>query len=289
MTHYLGITFAVVALFGWGAGDFLIQRTARLLGSSKALFFIGTTGLLGLLPLVADDLMKLTGNAVTFLVFLGIVVVVVTTLDFEALRKGKIAIIEPVVGLELPITVGLSVVLAGETLSLAQIGIILLVFMGILMAVTSQPIAWKARNRAFEKGVVLALISAIGMAFTNVLVGISSQDISPFVTIWFTHSMLAVVCGLYIIGKGNARSLSVDIMQRPRLILGQSILDNVAWVSFAKATTLVPIAIATTISESYIALAVLLGVFINKEKLSRHQVTGVGLTIVGISVLSYMS
>jgi drug/metabolite transporter (DMT)-like permease len=63
----------------------------------------------------------------------------------------------------------------------------------------------------------------------------------------------------------------------------------VAWVSFAKATTFIPIAIATTISESYIALAVLLGLFVNREKLRTHQILGITLATFGVIILAYYS
>ncbi|MDI6821128.1 MAG: EamA family transporter [Patescibacteria group bacterium] len=49
------------------------------------------------------------------------------------------------------------------------------------------------------------------------------------------------------------------------------------------------ISIATTISESYIALTVLLGVFINKEKLQRHQIFGIIIAIASVLIISYIS
>ncbi|MDI6821251.1 MAG: hypothetical protein QMD65_03755 [Patescibacteria group bacterium] len=49
------------------------------------------------------------------------------------------------------------------------------------------------------------------------------------------------------------------------------------------------ISIATTISENYIALTVLLGVFINKEKLQRHQFFGIAIAIISVLVLSYIN
>lgn len=44
MTHYIGILFAFIALISWGFGDFFIQKTTRIIGSWKALFFIGIVG-----------------------------------------------------------------------------------------------------------------------------------------------------------------------------------------------------------------------------------------------------
>ena len=289
MPHSMGILFAFIALVSWGFGDFFIQRTVRVVGSWRALFFIGIVGLVGLLPFVKNDLVSLSGANLLLLSLLGIIVVFTALFDFEALRRGKIAIVEPIIGLELPITVGLSIALAGESLSFLQLLLIGIVFIGIMFAITAHHAYLHYHKRIFERGVILASVGAIGMALTNFLVCVSSQDISPLITIWFAHSLVAVVCGAYILFKGEFWNLISDFKKYPKPIIGQSILDNVAWVSFAKATTYIPIAIATTISESYIALAVLLGLFVNREKLRAHQVAGVILATIGVIMLSYFS
>lgn len=289
MSHYVGILFAFIALVSWGFGDFFIQKTARVVGSWKALFFIGIVGLIGLFPFVKNDLASLNNANFLLLGLLGAVVIFAALFDFEALRQGKIAIVEPIIGLELPITIGLSLALANESLSFLQLFLVGIVFIGIILAITTHHTRLYYHKRIFERGVILAGIGAIGMALTNFLVGISSQGISPLVTIWFAHSLLAVVCGIYILYKGEFGNLISDFKNYPKPIIGQSILDNVAWVSFAKATTYIPIAIATTISESYIALAVLLGLFVNREKLRTHQIIGVTLAIIGVITLSYFS
>src|SRR3989344_4529122 len=98
MSHYLGIFFAFIALVSWGFGDFFIQKTTRVLGSWKALFFIGIVGLVGLFPFVKNDLGSLNGANLLFLSILGVVVLFAAFFDFEALRQGKIAIVEPILG-----------------------------------------------------------------------------------------------------------------------------------------------------------------------------------------------
>ncbi len=101
-----GILFALVALFSWGFADFFIQKTARIIGSWKALFFIGIAGAVGLFPFVVGGLSSLSNNNLLLLLLLGVVGIFGALFDFEALRQGKIAIVEPITGLELPITVG---------------------------------------------------------------------------------------------------------------------------------------------------------------------------------------
>ncbi|MEO8637401.1 MAG: EamA family transporter [Candidatus Taylorbacteria bacterium] len=290
MTFYqTGIVFALTALVCWGFGDFFIQKTVRTLSSSKALFFIGIIGTIALFPFVVNEISALDGSSLIFLTLIGVVVVFGAIFNFEGLRLGKMAIVEPLLGIELPITVGLAMTLGREQLSLVQILLIAIVFIGIILAITIHHTHLAYHKRIFEKGVIFAGIAAIALGLTTFLVGISSRGISPIMTIWFTHTLAAFVCALYLLYRGEFKTIFKDFKAHPRLILGQSILDNGAWVAYAFSTTFIPISIAMAVSESYIVLAVLLGIFVNREKLRHHQIIGVILAIGGIIALSAFS
>ena len=174
MSSYFGILFALGALFAWGLGDFLIQRTTRAVGSFKALFFIGVVGMVGLFPLIKNDLTRLDTAAWLLLCSLGFVVIFVALFDFEALKQGKIAIVEPLIGLELPLTVGLTVGLGRDNITLVQGLLIVAIFVGIVLAVTTHHRHLHYHKRIFEKGVVFAGLGAVGMALVNFLTGVSS-------------------------------------------------------------------------------------------------------------------
>ena len=69
-----------------------------------------------------------------------------------------------------------------------------------------------------------------------------------------------------------------------------SIADNVAWVAYVFSMTLAPIAVATALSESYIVITVLLGLFVNHEKLQKHQKVGlVAAVAVALALASITS
>ena len=65
-----------------------------------------------------------------------------------------------------------------------------------------------------------------------------------------------------------------------------SIADKAAWVAFAFAMTVAPITIATALSESYIIIAVILGLAINKEKIHLHQKLGLVVAIIAAITLA---
>ena len=286
MYPYLGVSLALLALLGWGFGDFLIQKTTRLVGSWRALFWIALLGAVVIFPFVIKDIPYLKVSDLVLLGVLSVVVVLGSLFNFEALRRGKMVIVEPIISLELPITIGLSVFFLRERLELIPWILIALVFIGIILAITKHHTHWFYHRRVLEKGVILACIGAVGTALSSFLIGVSSQNISPLITVWFVDIIIVLVCGFYLLYSKQFKELGKDLKKYKWSIIGQSFFDNLGWVAFATATTLIPISIAITISESYVALAVLLGFFINREKLQKYQLVGAALAIISVIVLA---
>ncbi|MEK7512889.1 MAG: DMT family transporter [Patescibacteria group bacterium] len=284
----LGILFAFLALLSWGIGDFFVQRAARAFGDLRTLFYIGATGAVVLFPFVTDEFFSLAGNPLHFLLLTltGVVIFAAAMLDFEALRRGKIAVIEPILGLELPVVIALTAIFWGEHLSLPQGLLAGTTFVGIVLAVTKHHTHLHYHTRIFERGVVFALAGSILMGLVNFLVGASAQETSPLLTIWFTNTLFTALCLIFIAVRSELPGLLTGIIRHPSIFIAVSIFDNAAWLFYALATSLIAISIATTISESYIALAVLLGLFVNREKLKYHQFVGVGVAILSIILLA---
>lgn len=291
MYQSLGVLFALGALGSWAIGDFYIQKTARTLGVWKALVFIASFGGVVLFPFIVAELPSVITNTSAWLL-LGIVSLVAffaALFDFQALKDGKIAIIEPIVSFELPLTIGLSIVLLHEQLSLMQMLLVIVAFLGIMLTVTKHLPQWHYHRRLLERGVVWAGLGAIGMGLTNFLTGVGSQQLSPLLTIWFTFACLAVVSLLYLGWQGQLKTLRRDLKRHGRIIFLESFFDTVAWLCFAFATTLIPVAITTTISEGYVVIAAALGIFINHERLKKHQIIGIILALGSILILSVIT
>lgn len=286
----LGITFAFIALLSWGFGDYFIQATSRAVGIVKALFYIGFGATILLLPFVYNQIGLVFQNP-RALILLGLAAIIAffaSLFDFEALKEGKISIIEPIIGFELPITVGLGIIFFNEKLSPLQLTLIVTAFIGIVLAVTNKKLSSINKKHFLEKGIALAGVGAIGMALTNFIVGVSSNEITPVLTIWFIHSLLGIFCLVYLLGTGQFTVWN-DFKKHKRIIIGEAVLDNLAWVSYAAATTFIPISITTAISESYVALAAFLGISYNREKLISHQYIGIFIIIVSVITLSVVS
>lgn len=284
-----GVGFALLTLACWTFGDFFIQRSARLTGIWNALFYITALGAVVLLPFAWHQILPAWRTGLALLLTLSVVMLIAALFDFEALKLGKIAIIEPVWGIELPITIGLGVTIGHDHLSFAQVIFVGLIFVGIVLAAATRVSNLKVHSRILEKGVVLAAIGATGMALGNFLTGVASQDFSPVLTIWFTDAFMALSC-LVVIGlRGETKKIWTDFKRYPVPVIAESVFDNVAWVAFGAAMTHIPISVATAITETYIAFTVMLGVLVNHEKVKKHQLVGASLAIIGVIALSIIS
>ena len=190
--------------------------------------------------------------------------------------------------MELPLTIALGIFLHGEHLSLPEYIAAAIIFFGIMFAVQSNRLKLTDGKTILERGAALAGIGAVGLAMSNFLIGISSQETSPVFTIWFTNLVIALLCFIYLLWTRRLREITDDVKRRPRMLLVMCVSDNLAWTCFAYATTMIPIGVATTVSECYVALDVLLGLVVNKERVKPHQKLGVAAAVCGLLILAYL-
>lgn len=285
----MGILFAFIAMFSWGLGDFLIQKSARKFGDWLTLFYIAAFSAIVLFPFVCKELPGVFSDIKTlaFLILAGIVILFAALFDIEAFKRGKISIIEPVNAMELPIAVLLASLILGEYLNFSQWLLLVLLIGGIFLVSTKS--FRHLKNIRAERGVGFAALAAIAMGTTCLLFGVGGRKISPLMINWFTDLFLAIITFGYLAYKSRLREIAIDFRQNKKLILGVSFFDNAAWIAYTYSMVYIPIAISTGISESYIALAALLGLTINKEKLKKHQWLGLAVCIFAAVALAFLT
>ncbi len=272
----------------WGFGDFFIQRTVRKIGDVEALAFIGIIGSVILIPFIlkdADLIFSLPN--LLLLSVLGVITFIAALFNFEALKVGKLSVVDMILEFELPVTIVLSFIFFKEVLSGLQFLVIFFIFIGLLlMAVKS--FSRKLSIKGIERGVLLGVIAAVGMGVINFLTGASSKTISPFLAVWFPWVIFTILCLVVIVKKKEFGKFVKHAGKFKWLILGMGIFDTLAWVFYAFAVVQNDIAITTAITESYPAIALLLGVWLNKERIRAHQYAGAAIALVCSFLLAFV-
>ncbi|MDD5110440.1 MAG: EamA family transporter [Patescibacteria group bacterium] len=288
--NYIGIGFALGAFLTWGIGDYLIQKTTRKTDVWRALGYLGAIGGIVLLPWAIPQLSAAAAQPpVLLLLGLSALLACVTApITFSAYRKGKLAVVSPILALELPLTVILALLIGRERLSGTEALIILAIVIGTLLVARRRPLAGTT-EKILEQGALLALFAAVGQAAGNFIIGKISQASFPILAVWVGHTAVAVECLVVIAARRQWQQVRDDWHHFPKLIFAQGASDVSAWVCYALATVFIPISIAVAVSESYVALAVLLGVVVNRERLNRWQGLGIVLAVLGVIILSALS
>jgi drug/metabolite transporter (DMT)-like permease len=178
----MGLFYAFTALFAWGIGDFLIQRSARRFGTAAAVFYVCLFFAIIPLPFVYRELWGLfssTAVGIWLLLATGLVNLLASALDFAALRVGKIAVVEPVYALEIIFTPLMGAIFIGEKLSFGQL-IAVLVMVGGVFLVSTESLG-RLRQIKLETGVFLTLLAMLAMSLTNILISLSTRLTNPLV------------------------------------------------------------------------------------------------------------
>lgn len=287
MEFEFGILFALFTLFLWGGGDFLIQRMTRQIGNWETVFLIGLFGTILLTPFVYQDVVRYLSAAsiIAVLAVASIFGLVASLFDFESLKKGKIAAVEPILALEIPTVAVLSLIFLKEVLSLLELFLIAVIIIGLVLVSLRERNFKLLRSKGLEKGVILMTIAAILMGGTAFFVGYGSRITNPLFVNWFVAIIATVFMAAYLFFKGTLPRLVKNVLKSPKLVFTTCLFDNLAWISFAAAVLFIPITIAMTLSENFIAVAVLLGLIVNREMLRLHQKIGFVLALAGTVVL----
>jgi uncharacterized membrane protein len=141
----------------------------------------------------------------------------------------------------------------------------------------------------WERGVKFAVVSIIFMGGTNFLTGFGARLVTPLFVAWVSYVGLCVSTAEILLFKGSMQKVLKTSSRHLPLVLALGISDIIAWTSFARSTTYLPIGLVTAITESYIVLAVVLGVYENKERLRVHQYAGIGVIVLCVISLALIS
>lgn len=271
------ITFALITMVFWGVGDFLIQKSIRKFGHIESLFLITLVSSIFLVPFVLPSIIQLDLSQWLILLLLGIIVFLGSNVHFIALKKGKLAIVETIIGLELPLTILLGIIFLKESATLLFIVLAIVFFLGSLfVSIDFHNLKFK---NYFEKGAILAFWSAVIMALINFFTAVSLKSLDPLQVIAFSWLVTCIITLFILLKKRRVGPLLKQVIPEWKLIVPMVILDISAWLCYAWALSLNHLSTTTSITESYVIIAFILGIFLNKEKISLWQIIGAILSL----------
>jgi drug/metabolite transporter (DMT)-like permease len=294
----MGIVLGLLAAVFWGSGDFLTRGVTRTIGTYRTLFYMQSTGLIGvtIFMLVTGEFARLASPALSaWAVLVGATLIntVGTFGLYRALQTGVLAVVSPIAASYSAVTVVLAV-LSGETLTVTHLlGIVIVIIGGVLAALEQPPTppaffsdaADVKQGFRLPRGVPSALLASAGYGTFFWIFGTFVTPIfGGIFPVWFVRLVTPIL--LLVLALPLRRSMRPPVGRMWLPVIGIGMLDTAAFISSTVGMTTEQVSIVTVLSALFSAVTVLLAWIFLREPLRRIQWGGIGLIFVGIVLVS---
>jgi drug/metabolite transporter (DMT)-like permease len=279
------VIFGLGAALGWGFADFGAAVVGRKLGSLATLVVAQLTSLLLIgvtLLVVRPEWSGTTGDVLVLLVNAGFVAVAYSTL-YHGLALGPVALVSPIASSYAVVTIGLAVVVGGESLNALEIAGAAVTIIGVILTSTD-PRTLRRIDRAARAGVPWALISALLFGVCTFVVGRTSQEVGWLETMSlsraFTFVALLVMVAVrrpsfWVAGAGGLLGA-----------MAVGLADTLGFAMFVRGSELGLISIVTAAASTFTLIPVVGGVVFLGERPAPSQYVGIAFVVAGLVTLA---
>ncbi len=273
------------AAFAWAVSTLCSSRSSRLMDPLVVVAWVMLVGMLiaGPLALSGGVPSGLDGEAAFWLFISGAGNVAGLGLAYRAMRVGQVALVAPLTSTEGAIA-ALIAILAGESTSAAVAIALLVVAVGISLASVPdrrRPTGGTSWREHHGEAVVLAMLAACTWGASLYATARAGATLPES---WVVLSARAIgVCALAL-PLLIAGRLTLTRAAAP-LVVTSGVCEVLGFYSYI-AGARHGIAIAAVIASQFAALAAIGGYVLFRERLSRVQLLGVCVIIVGVAVIS---
>ena len=272
------------AALAWGTGTLCSARASRMIGALSVVAWVMLFGLVANLVVIAvgpaPDSLGATDLA--WMLVSGLGNVAGLFLEYSALRRGKVGIVTPVASTEGAIAALLAVA-AGEALGLASGGLLAIVALGVVLAAVApeeQPALDRRQSGAFWLAALAALSFGIGIFATG-------------------HLSASLPVGWAVLPPRlvGVAAVTIPLALSRRLKLARSALPLVVFTGLAEVLGFVcfavgardSVAVAAVLGSQFAAVASVAAYLFLRERLTRLQLAGVVLIVVGVAALTWVT
>lgn len=288
----MGLLLALITYIGWGSGDIFGVFATRKIGAYKTTFFVFLFGFLAAsfyLPFSLSDIHKITLGFLLLNIVFGTSVLTGNYLLNEAFRRSSASVVGILVQSFPAVVLVLSAIFFKDTITTKQIFWVILIFLGMFLC-TINFSDFKKGKLIADQGIKYALIGSVifSIYFTFLRVFINTYG-----WFWANYISIASFPLALILVKTLFHIKEPIVLPKQRIVLVATLISAVflrggdialnLGISSGFTSIVTPIAAASP--TLFIALASI----IFKDPVSKQQKIGIGVSLLGIVLLSFFS
>ncbi len=272
----LTILTGLSSAFSYAVSDMFAQHVVRGSSALRMVAWVLAVGVLVVVPtaLVVEGLPRgdAQWRAAAWAALAGVVYVAAYCSLLRGFSKGDLSLVAALSSLQGAVTAGAAIALGEQVTVVAAAGLTLSVVGAVLAGMQEH-----ARTTA---GAGWALLSAVLFGAVVTLYGQAGDLPSLSVAAVSRVTSFAVALPVALLADG----VMIPGKLRP-VAVGSGLLELLGVVMLTVSVGLGPLSVAGVTASQFATFALLLGVFVLKERPRRHQLVGVAATIVGVSIL----
>jgi drug/metabolite transporter (DMT)-like permease len=269
----------------WGTGTLCSARSSRIIGAWSVVAWVMLFGLVANLVVIAVGPSPAPGSLgatdIGWMLVSGLGNVVGLILEYTALRRGKVGIVTPIASTEGAIAAVLAVA-AGEALGVAPAGLLAVVALGVVLAGVAPEEPGPDQHRLAAVG--LAALAALSFGIGIFATGHISASL-PVGWAVLPPRLVGVV--IVTLPLALSRRLRLTRAALP-LVVVTGLAEMFGFVCFAIGAR-ESVAVTAVLGSQFGAVAAVAAFFLMRERLTRLQLTGVVMILVGVAALTWVT
>jgi drug/metabolite transporter (DMT)-like permease len=281
---FISVLAGLGGMLGWGTSDFFASQSSGKIGNIRTFFWSQIAGLICILlfGIFFGLSFSVAPIILLYIIICGIADGLGYLMFYKAFEVGNVSVVSTTINLATVIAMVCAYIFLGQRITPLQFGAIILIIIGvIIVGLRIEDI--KDRTFTFAVGVKEAIISSI-------IFGAFYWPINDYVlerAHWVTASLLikfiAIVTVLFvvIIIRKNI-SIRKEKRNTKLLLVGIGILEAAAVLATNVGMMVGDSILIVPISSALTIVTIALAVIFLKEKVTKLQIVGILLTLVGI-------
>ena len=274
------------AAMSWAIATLASSRSSRMIGPLSVLGWVMAIGLVAAIgPALIAKPVPLGLGEIVMLIATGLSHNLGLLLAYAALSIGRVSLVAPITSTEGALAAVIAVVL-GEQLQPLTALLLVPIAVGVVLAAAERSAdrpsdAGEDPGRT-RKAALLAIAAALTFSIGLVLAGkLGDAGVPPAWVMAVSRTIGTGLIALPLLATGRLRLTRTALP----LVAVAGILEVVGGAVYVVAASS-DIAVAAVLSSQFAAIAAVGAFFLFRERLQRLQVLGVGLVVVGITLLA---